>query len=73
MEDSGPDCDCYLAHVAEGVGLAPQERFVQTGVGWVLRELSRPEEGRVIGFVEANLDRFSRESLKNATKFVPPE
>jgi 3-methyladenine DNA glycosylase AlkD len=53
--------------------LGSQERFVQTGVGWVLRELSRSEEGRVIGFVEANLDRFSRESLKNATKYVPPE
>ena len=53
--------------------LGSQERFVQTGVGWVLRELSRSEEGRVIGFVEANLDHFSRESLKNATKYVPPE
>jgi hypothetical protein len=38
-----------------------------------VRELSRSEEGRVIGFVEANLDRFSREALKNATKYLPPE
>ena len=53
--------------------LGSEERFAQTGVGWVLRELSRPEEGRVIGFVEANLDRFSREGLRNATKYVPPE
>lgn len=50
-----------------------QERFVQTGVGWVLRELSRSDKGRVVGFVEANLDRFSREALKNATKYLPPE
>ena len=53
--------------------LESRERFVQTGVGWVLRELSRSDEGRVIGFVEANLDRFSREALKNATKYLPPE
>jgi 3-methyladenine DNA glycosylase AlkD len=53
--------------------LKSQERFAQTGVGWVLRELSRSDEGPVIGFVGANLDRFSREGLKNATKYLPPE
>ncbi len=53
--------------------LGSQERFVQTGVGWVLRELSRFDEGPVIGFVEAHLDRFSREGLKNATKYFPPD
>src|ERR687894_323131 len=53
--------------------LGSQERFAQTGVGWVLRELSRSDQGRVIGFVEANLERYSREALKNATKFSPPE
>ena len=53
--------------------LASQERFDQTGVGWVLRELSRSDQGRVVGFVEANLERFSREGLKNATKYLPSE
>jgi 3-methyladenine DNA glycosylase AlkD len=53
--------------------LGSQERFAQTGVGWVLRELSRSDGGRVKGFIEANLDRFSREALKNATKYLPPE
>src|SRR3712207_3634949 len=53
--------------------LGSQERFAQTGAGWVLRELSRSEEGRVVSFVEANLDRFSREGLKNAIKYLPPE
>src|SRR3712207_5853265 len=52
--------------------LRSQERFAQSGVGWILRELSRSDEGRVIRFVEANLDRFSREGLKNATKDLPP-
>ena len=53
--------------------LGSQERFVQTGVGWILRELSRSDEDRVAGFVEANLDSFSREALKNATKYLPPQ
>jgi 3-methyladenine DNA glycosylase AlkD len=53
--------------------LGSQERFVQTGVGWVLRELSRWDQGRVVAFVEANLDRFSREALKNAIKYLPSE
>ena len=53
--------------------LGSQERFVQTGVGWVLRELSRWDQNRVVAFVEANLDRFSREALKNAIKYLPPE
>ena len=53
--------------------LRSEERFAQTGVGWVLRELSRSDEVRVIKFVEAKLGRFSRESLKNATKYLPSE
>jgi 3-methyladenine DNA glycosylase AlkD len=53
--------------------LESQERFAQTGVGWVLRELSRWNQGRVVGFVEANLDRFSREAVKNAIKYLPPK
>ncbi len=53
--------------------LGSQERFVQTGVGWVLRELSHWDQSGVVAFVEANLDRFSREALKNAIKYLPPE
>jgi 3-methyladenine DNA glycosylase AlkD len=53
--------------------LESQERFAQTGVGWILRELSRWDDGLVSGFVEANLHRFSREALKNATKYLPPK
>ena len=53
--------------------LGSQERFAQTGVGWILRELSRSDQGRVVAFVEVNLDRFSREALKNAIKYLPPE
>jgi 3-methyladenine DNA glycosylase AlkD len=53
--------------------LGSRERFAQTGVGWVLRELCLSDEGRVVAFVEANLGRFSREALKNAIKYLQPE
>ena len=53
--------------------LGSQERFAQTGVGWILRELSRSDQDRVVGFVEPNLERFSREAFKNATKYLSPE
>jgi 3-methyladenine DNA glycosylase AlkD len=53
--------------------LGSQERFVQTGVGWILRELSRSDQSHVIEFIETNLERFSREGLKNATKYLAPE
>jgi 3-methyladenine DNA glycosylase AlkD len=52
--------------------LGSQERFAQTGVGGILRELSRSDQGRGIKFVEANQARFSREALKNAIKYLPP-
>ena len=39
--------------------LGSPERFVLTGVGWVLRELGRSDEGRVVVYLEADLDRFS--------------
>ena len=53
--------------------LGNRERFAQTGVGWILRELSRWDQGRIVEFIETNLDRFSREAVKNAVKYLPPE
>ena len=40
------------------------DRFAQTGTGWVLRELSRAEPGRVAAFVEARLNLMSREAVR---------
>ena len=47
------------------------ERFAQTGTGWVLRELSAAEPSRVVGFVEERLHRFSAEGLRYATEKMP--
>jgi hypothetical protein len=38
-----------------------------------MRELSRWDQDRVVAFVEANLDRFCREALNNAIKYLPSE
>ena len=48
-----------------------QERFAQTGVGWVLRELSVADQERVACLVQDHLDEFSTESLRNAVKKLP--
>ncbi|KAA3611722.1 MAG: DNA alkylation repair protein [Planctomycetota bacterium] len=46
------------------------ERFAKTGVGWVLREISKFDMEAVSGFVEQHRQDFSRESLKNALKYA---
>ena len=46
-------------------------RFSQTGAGWVLRELSVVEPDRVAAFVEARLDRLSREAVRSAVRKLP--
>ncbi|HEV3408231.1 MAG TPA: DNA alkylation repair protein [Gaiellaceae bacterium] len=42
-------------------------RFSQTGVGWVLRELSRADPEAVAGFVRDHRHEMSREALRAAT------
>ena len=44
------------------------ERFVQLGVGWVLRELSLANLQLVINFIENNYKYFSREGLRYAVE-----
>ncbi|KAL4447268.1 hypothetical protein ABPG77_007301 [Micractinium sp. CCAP 211/92] len=48
-----------------------QERFAQTGTGWVLRELGKGDPDRLIQFVESNLQHFSREGLRYALEKQP--
>jgi 3-methyladenine DNA glycosylase AlkD len=46
--------------------VAREDRFAQTGAGWVLRELSRAEPERVAAFVEAHRGELSREAFERA-------
>jgi 3-methyladenine DNA glycosylase AlkD len=48
-----------------------QERFSQTGTGWVLRELSVAEPEKVERFVAERVCDFSREGLRSALEKMP--
>jgi 3-methyladenine DNA glycosylase AlkD len=47
-----------------------QERFIQTGTGWVLRELSIANKKEVINFIKENLQHFTPEGLQYASKYL---
>ena len=46
-----------------------EERFAKTAVGWVLRDVSRHDQGLVERFIETHARVFSLESVRNATKY----
>jgi 3-methyladenine DNA glycosylase AlkD len=46
-----------------------EERFAKTGVGWILRDISRHDEAFVRRVVDQSIRHFSPESLRNATKY----
>lgn len=47
------------------------ERFSQTSVGWVLRELSDAEPDRVFAFVGAHREQMSKEAIRMAAARLP--
>ncbi len=49
------------------------KRFVQLGVGWVLRELSLSDLDLVVNFIKANYRYFSREGLRYAIEKMKPQ
>lgn len=53
--------------------IARPERFAKTAVGWVLREISKHDQAFVRRVLAANIQDFSAESLKNATKYFDKE
>ena len=50
--------------------ITSQERFIQTGTGWTLRELSLADKKVVINFIEENLNHFTKEGLQYAIKYL---
>ncbi len=50
-----------------------QERFAQTGTGWVLRELAKADRTRVLEFVDIHLADFTAEGLKYALEKLPDD
>lgn len=53
--------------------LADPARFSQTGVGWVLRDLSDAAPEAVFGFLVAHRDRMSREAVRMAAARLSDE
>ena len=49
------------------------ERFAQTGVGWVLRDLSDAAPQRVFDFILANRNVMSREAVRMASARLPDD
>jgi hypothetical protein len=49
------------------------QRFSQTAIGCLWRELWVAEPERVVGAIEANLTQFSSEGLRYATEKMPRE
>ena len=50
-----------------------QERFVQLGCGWVLRELSLSDLKLVVQFITEHYDSFIREGLRYAIEKMEPQ
>ncbi len=48
------------------------ERFVQLGVGWILRELSLADLNLTVDFIKTNYKHFSREGLRYAIEKMKP-
>ena len=44
-----------------------KERFIQTGIGWVLRERSKSYPNRVVEFTKQNSDNLSKEAFNMMT------
>ncbi len=59
-----------IVEVGETV-VRSDERFSQTAVGWLWRELWVAEPERVMGAIEANIMQFSSEGLRYATEKMP--
>lgn len=48
-----------------------QERFIQTGVGWVLSDMSKQFPDKAAQFVENNFADISPEVIRRHTKYLP--
>lgn len=57
------------ATVAALVG--ERERFIQTGIGWVVSDLSKAHPARAASLVERHFDDLSTEVTRRHTKYLP--
>lgn len=69
-EDNFPGFMAMLLSICDAT-VQSDERFAQTGTGWVLRELGVADQPAVIDFVESHIGLFSTEGLRYATEKMP--
>lgn len=50
-----------------------EERFAKTAVGWLLREISKIDQGIVVDFLKEYGQHFSKECLENSIKYFEKE
>ena len=48
-----------------------RERFIQTGIGWVVSDLAKPHPGVAAAFVERHFDDLSAEVIRRHTRYLP--
>mmetsp|Transcript_34584 Transcript_34584/g.33792 ORF Transcript_34584/g.33792 Transcript_34584/m.33792 type:complete len:80 (+) Transcript_34584:590-829(+) len=56
-----------------GVTIRNEERFVQLGTGWLLRELSQNDHKKTSAFIKKNIKYFSSEGLSYAIEKMDKE
>jgi len=54
------------------MALARRDRFIHTGVGWLLRELAKADSVPVLSFLNEHGNRLTREGLRYATEAMAP-
>ena len=50
-----------------------QERFVQLGTGWLLRNVGEANKKQLFDFIEGNIQHFTREGLSYAVEKLKPK
>ena len=48
-----------------------RERFIQTGIGWVISDLSKAHPTRAAALVESHFDDLSAEVIRRHTRYLP--
>jgi len=53
--------------------LCRKERFLQTGAGWIIREISKGDKERIQNYIEKNLTNFTPEGLRYSLEAMKNE
>ena len=65
--------EAYHALIEETIAalVGERERFIQTGIGWVVSDLSKSHPGVAAAVVERHFDELSAEVVRRHTRYLP--